>query len=128
MAVNEIYTAAAGVFSGALTGYLTNNLALKMIFKKYGPFGGVVLKTRDEFIESIADLVENELIDKNLLKEEFSRKKFKNNFKNMLDDFYGKYLYRRTGKIKIGEIPAFEENMDLLEEFIYRESNDFLGD
>ncbi|RCW50746.1 MULTISPECIES: DUF445 family protein [unclassified Halanaerobium] len=128
MAVNEIYTAAAGVLSGALTGYLTNNLALKMIFKKYGPFGGIVLKTRDEFIASIADLVENELIDKQLLKEEFSRKEFKNNFKKMIEDFYGKYLYRRTGKVKIGEIPAFEENMDLLAEFICRESSDFVGD
>ncbi|MGM0603150.1 MAG: DUF445 family protein [Bacillota bacterium] len=128
MAINEIYTITAGVASGALTGYLTNNLALKMIFKKYGPFGGVVIKTRDEFIESIADLVENELIDKNLLKEEFSREKFKNNFKYMIEDLYGKYLYRRTGKIKIGEIPGFEKNLKLAEEFVYREENEFIED
>ena len=33
-------------FFGALTGYVTNDVAIKGLFKK----GGVVEKTRDEFI------------------------------------------------------------------------------
>lgn len=67
----------AAASTGAVTGYLTNNLALKMIFKKYGPFGGVVIKTRDEFIKSISQLVERDIINHDTLKEEFSKAEFK---------------------------------------------------
>ncbi|MFN2341667.1 MAG: DUF445 domain-containing protein, partial [Halanaerobium sp.] len=100
--------------TGAVTGYLTNNLALKMIFKEYGPLGGVVIKTKDEFIDSISALVERDLINHQTLEEEFSRPEFKESFNQSLDDFLNIYLDQRSAKFKLGEIPGWEENFDLL--------------
>ncbi|MFN2340267.1 MAG: DUF445 family protein [Halanaerobium sp.] len=100
--------------TGAVTGYLTNNLALKMIFKEYGPLGGVVIKTKDEFIESISALVERDLINHHTLEEEFSRPEFKENFARSLSDFLNIYLDQRTKGIILNELPAWEENYGLL--------------
>ncbi|TDO94701.1 uncharacterized protein DUF445 [Halanaerobium saccharolyticum] len=100
--------------TGAVTGYLTNNLALKMIFKEYGPLGGVVVKTKDEFIDSISALVERDLINHHTLEEEFSRPEFKKNFNQSLDDFLNIYLEQRSADVKLGDIPGWEENFGLL--------------
>ena len=103
--------------TGAVTGYLTNNLALKMIFKEYGPLGGVVIKTKDEFIDSISGLVEKDLINHHTLEEEFSRPEFKAHFTKTVSDFLNNYLVQRTAGTKLGEIPAWEENFELLNSF-----------
>ncbi|MFP4371849.1 MAG: DUF445 family protein [Halanaerobium sp.] len=103
--------------TGAVTGYLTNNLALKMIFKEYGPLGGVVIKTKDEFIDSISALVERDLINHHTLEEEFSRPEFKAHFTKTVSDFLNNYLVERTARTKLGEIPAWEENFELLNSF-----------
>lgn len=100
--------------TGAVTGYLTNNLALKMIFKEYGPLGGVVIKTKDEFIDSISALVERDLINHHTLEEEFSRPEFRENFNQSLDDFLNIYLEERSAEFKLGEIPAWKVNFELL--------------
>src|SRR6056297_1796836 len=100
--------------TGAVTGYLTNNLALKMIFKEYGPLGGVVIKTKDEFIDSISALVERDLINHHTLEAEFSRPEFKENFNQSLDDFLNIYLEKRSSEFKLGEIPGWEENFELI--------------
>jgi len=92
--------------TGAVTGYLTNNLALKMIFKEYGPLGGVVIKTKDEFIDSISALVERDLINHHTLEEEFSRTEFKAYFTKTVSDFVNNHLGQRTAQKKLGEIPS----------------------
>jgi len=99
--------------TGAVTGYLTNNLALKMIFKEYGPLGGVVIKTKDEFIDSISELVERDLINHHTLEEEFSRPEFKENFARSLSDFLNIYLDQRTESSLLSDIPAWKENYEL---------------
>ena len=103
--------------TGAVTGYLTNNLALKMIFKEYGPLGGVVIKTKDEFIDSISALVERDLINHHTLEEEFSRAEFKDNFNQTMDDFLNIYLEQQSSQTKLGEIPGWNENFELLNSF-----------
>ena len=100
--------------TGAVTGYLTNNLALKMIFKEYGPLGGVVIKTKDEFIDSISALVERDLINHHTLEEEFSRPEFKDSFARSLSDFLNIYLDQRTKESILSDIPAWQGNYKLL--------------
>ncbi|MDR3120572.1 MAG: hypothetical protein LBU58_04470, partial [Clostridiales bacterium] len=55
-----------GLLIGAWTGYITNDAALRMIFKEYGigrfRFGGVIPKTRAEFTKGLLRLVEEELV------------------------------------------------------------------
>ena len=112
--------------TGAVTGYLTNNLALKMIFKEYGPLGGVVIKTKDEFIDSISELVERDLINHHTLEEEFSRPEFKQNFSQSLSDFLNVYLDRRTKKNVLGDIPAWKENYGYLSSLLGGSTVDLL--
>ncbi len=112
--------------TGAVTGYLTNNLALKMIFKEYGPLGGVVIKTKDEFIDSISALVERDLINHHTLEEEFSRPEFKENFARSLSDFLNIYLDQRTKKNILSDIPAWEDNYQLLSSFLGNSSVNLL--
>ena len=100
--------------TGAVTGYLTNNLALKMIFKEYGPLGGVVIKTKDEFIDSISALVERDLINHHTLEEEFSRPEFKENFGRSLSDFLNIYLDQRSSSNILSDIPGWQENYEFL--------------
>ena len=38
--------------AGGLTGYITNNIAIKMLFKSYFGLGGVIEKEYGEFIEN----------------------------------------------------------------------------
>ncbi|MCC3145990.1 DUF445 family protein [Halanaerobium sp. Z-7514] len=108
----------AAASTGAVTGYLTNNLALKMIFKKYGPFGGVVIKTRDEFIESISELVERDIINHATLKEEFSKPEFKKNLNKTVKDLLKFHLYQRSKAEKLAEFPAWEKNYQLSTKYL----------
>ena len=112
--------------TGAVTGYLTNNLALKMIFKEYGPLGGVVIKTKDEFIDSISALVERDLINHHTLEAEFTRPEFKENFAQSVSDFLNVYLEQRSSKTKLDQIPAWEENYQLLASFMGESSVEIL--
>lgn len=100
--------------TGAVTGYLTNNLALKMIFKEYGPLGGVVIKTKAEFIENISALVERDLINHQSLESEFSRPEFKKSYGESIDDFVNLYLEKRSGDISLEEVKGWDQNYQLL--------------
>ena len=53
---------------GGFTGYITNNVAIKMLFKKYFGFGGVIEKEYEEFMENISKLIEKDLINDETLK------------------------------------------------------------
>ena len=52
-------------FFGGLTGYVTNDVAIKGLFKK----GGVVEKTRDEFIHEASALLEEQVLTQEVLRE-----------------------------------------------------------
>ncbi|MDR1059897.1 MAG: DUF445 family protein, partial [Clostridiales bacterium] len=71
----------ANVLIGAWTGYITNYIALQMIFKDYGfgrlRFGGLISRTRGEFVAGVAMLAEDELINQDTLKERLRGEKFK---------------------------------------------------
>lgn len=56
-------------FFGAVTGYVTNDIAIKTLFKP----GGTVEKTRERFTEEIAALLESEIITPEALAEILSR-------------------------------------------------------
>ncbi|MGM0547847.1 MAG: DUF445 family protein [Bacillota bacterium] len=112
--------------TGAVTGYLTNNLALKMIFKEYGPLGGVVVKTKTEFIESISKLVEKDLINHQTLAAQFSAPAFQRNFKQTTADFLNIYLVKHSQKLRLAEISGFEKNFEFLAEAASQSTADSL--
>lgn len=113
--------------TGAVTGYLTNNLALKMIFKEYGPLGGVVIKTKDEFIDNISALVERDLINHQSLESEFSRAEFKASYSAGIKDFINIHLEERTAAARLADLPGWEQNYEFLSSLAAAGGSDLAG-
>jgi uncharacterized membrane protein YheB (UPF0754 family) len=115
--VLDITTILSSAATGAVTGYLTNNLALNMIFKEYGPFGGVVIKTKAEFIKSISELVERDIINHQTLKEEFNKDEFRESLNKTASDFIDTYLFERSSRKRLAEFSGWEQNYDVISSY-----------
>ncbi len=99
------------ILSGAVVGYITNDLAIQMLFRKRFGLGGIILKTREEFIKNISDLVEREIVnDRTLLKElQTSTESFGLALRQATDDFFEQHIFEAVNKsFKIGDIPQIE--------------------
>ncbi len=107
----------AKIISGATTGYITNNLALKMLFRKYGPFGGVILETKTEFIENISKLIEEDLINHNTVNNELKKDEFKTSFKIFIKDILNEFIYKNMKGIYIKEIPGYKKTRRNFQKF-----------
>ena len=105
------------LLSGGATGYITNNYAVKMLFKRYGPFGGMILATRGQFIKSVSELVERDIINRETIAGELEKYEFRKVFYNLVADILQKQLYNNTPPIKTAEIPKFEQASENLVEF-----------
>ncbi len=116
------------MLSGGVTGYLTNNLAIKMLFKKYGPFGGVILKTREEFIHNTSVLVERDIINHQTIEQELIRPEFREVFQKIVSDILDSFLYQNTGEITIGDIPGMGDSLDNFAEFYAQHRDTYVKD
>lgn len=99
------------LLAGAFTGYTTNSLAVKMLFKNYGPFGGVIIKTREEFIENISQLVERDIINEKTLEESLNNEEFKESIRQSLEYFFAESLNTHSNFV-IKDIPKFNRSLD----------------
>ena len=87
--------------TGASTGYITNNIAIKMLFKKYfGRFGGMIEDTHEEFVQNIAQLIEKDLINHTTLAEEFLSPAFGKYVKGLVQDMFVTTLPERSLPLK----------------------------
>lgn len=105
--------------AGAITGYVTNSMAIKMLFKDYGPFGGVIVKTRDEFIENISQLVERDIINENTLEHNLNKPEVKKSIKKMVNFFFNESFNKNTDNIKIKEVPGVDNTVKNIKKYIY---------
>ena len=112
MDLNEIFSAAWAVLGGGFTGYVTNDYAVKMIFKEYYPFGikvgGVIIKTREKFVENVSALVERDIINNRTIENELEKFEFQKAFYNLVADILKKHLYNNTADINVSQIPGSE--------------------
>ena len=98
---------------GGIVGYFTNDLAIQMLFKKKFGMGGVVEKTRDEFIENATDLIEEDVVNQKVLKEKLET----NEFRTLLEHFIHQYLNQQipdqiAENIKISHIRKSNQSFD----------------
>ena len=105
----ELYLQA---LAGGITGYVTNVTAVKMLFKKVFGFGGVIIETREEFIENVSKLVERDIINHGTLDNELSKDAFIAKVTKVVDDILQRQLYEVTPNIKLGQVPQMTESMD----------------
>lgn len=84
---------------GGASGYITNDYAINMLFKEYTPLkiGGVIKKTRNEFIDNLSSLVENDIINKDKLNDILTDEAFKTKFELLTEDFFSNCLYEIVG-------------------------------
>lgn len=110
------------ILTGSITGYITNALAIKMIFREYGigkfKVGGMVVKTRNEFIDNVSSLVENDIINFHTLKGELEKESFKQSIKGFSNDLLKNKIYKNTLSLSLGEIKGFNSTMDKTENYI----------
>ena len=116
----ELINLFSKMLGGAATGYITNSLALKMLFRKYGPWGGVILETKDEFIKNAGQLVERDIVNHNTLENELNNSEFRYIFHEIIYDIFNKYLIKNIGEKQWCEIPGFQSTVgninDILQE------------
>ena len=97
------------ILAGAWTGYITNDIAIRMIFKEYGvgklKFGGVIPKTRHAFADSIAKLVEEELINRDAIEACVASDEFRTALETYLIDVCDEVVNRVSQYEKIADIP-----------------------
>lgn len=108
------------IVAGGFTGYITNIYAINMLFKEYTPFkiGGVIKKTKNEFIRNISELVERDIINHSTLEKELSKIEFEDNVKVLVNDLLSISLYENIGDIKFKEIEGFDETILNTKHFI----------
>jgi len=103
---------------GGVTGYITNNVAIKMLFKEYAGFGGVIEKEYKSFIENISKLIEKDLINDETLKDELNNEKFKTALKDIIKDILLIQLPKINGNLSINEIEGFEKSKEQFFKFV----------
>ncbi len=111
------------VTAGAFTGYITNTYAIKMLFKEYTIFksikiGGVIIKTKDDFIKRISELVEKDIINDKTLGRELHKEKFKESIDNFTRDFFIEALFERLGDRKIKDLQFSAETIEEAKKYI----------
>lgn len=110
------------VLTGSITGYITNAIAIKMIFREYGigklKVGGVVVKTRKEFIHNVSSLVEREIINPQTLSNELSKESFRDSIGKFAEDLLNVHIYKNTSDKYFGELKGFNSTVNKTGEYI----------
>lgn len=108
-----IYNYIIQAILGGASGYITNEYAINMLFKEYTPLkiGGVIKKTRNEFIENLSSLVENDIINKDKLNAILIDESFKSKFESLTEDFFNNCLYESVGSNYFSDIDGFSSSV-----------------
>ena len=95
-------------FFGALTGYVTNDVAIKGLFKK----GGVVEKTREEFIHEASALLEEQVLTQEVLRERLTQEAVEAAMDELLRHFFRRELPEVLAPVRLGSAAGYEELLE----------------
>jgi len=113
--------------AGGITGYITNTLAIKMLFKKYPVVGGGVLASNfEEFVDNISQLVERDLINHATLEHEFRSERFKSELESAIEHLLRHSLYKRFPDSALSDIPGVEESVKSVLDFFEPRETEFI--
>ena len=119
---------AANLATGAVVGYLTNSLAIKMLFKEYPIIGGgEVIKNRDELEQAMSELVEEKLITPETLLEEFGTEGFKQSFEELIRYIIANNLKEHLLRFETpGELNGYQQTLANLKQFLRQKKEPIL--
>ncbi|MDR3116102.1 MAG: DUF445 domain-containing protein [Treponema sp.] len=100
------------LIGGAAVGWLTNAIAVSMLFKKFlGRWGGVIEEQYAAFIENMADLVEADLVNPETLAPEFGSPAFTRALQGWIEDILRKDLPANSGSVRLEAVPDIEKSL-----------------
>ncbi|MDR2304615.1 MAG: DUF445 domain-containing protein [Treponema sp.] len=115
------------VVSGALVGWITNAIAINMLFRKYWKWGGVIKEHYEEFIENMSTLVEDDLVNAKTLRREFNTENFKKELTLWVEEVLERQLPTHSGTVRLDEIPGIERSIENLIPLLQEEEPDFIA-
>ena len=110
---------------GGVTGYITNNMAIKMLFRSYFGFGGVIEKEYESFIKNISELIERDLINHDTLLSEIKSDEFKKMLDALVRDLFENRLPYVNGEKALCEINGFKESKQNIISYLEEKENEF---
>ncbi len=113
-------------FLGGITGYLTNNYAIKMLFKKYWKMGGVIEDRYEDFIKNMSDLVEKDLITHKTLINELDSDKFREILRKIITDTIKIELPKTSGAISLDSLPNIDKSFENINAYFQDNSDSLL--
>ena len=114
--------------AGAVTGYITNNIAIKMLFKSYFGLGGVIEKEYKEFIENISKLIEKDLINHQTLQPELQKEEFREVVEEIIKTIFVLELPKIWQNKRIADIKGIDKTLDNIVDFIEEDKKVLIKD
>lgn len=110
-------TYAAKALTGAFVGYITNDLAIQMLFRKRFGLGGIFLKTHHEFVLNISKLVERDILNHKTLLPQVENEEFKKALQKTVQTYIESKLGDAVSEnFTLQDIPKFKEATNAIKE------------
>ena len=111
------------ILAGGLTGYITNEVAVNMLFREYklgplGSWGGVIVKTRDTFIDEVSSLVERDIINYKTLSSEFETSEIEGVVESVTKDFLKYELPKLLKELSLSNLEGSEDTVQNLASYV----------
>ncbi|GAB4410959.1 MAG: hypothetical protein OHK0053_37770 [Microscillaceae bacterium] len=114
----------AKIFAGSAVGYITNYLAIQMLFQEYlkiktrrwkFSLGGVIVKERAEFESQISRLVESDVIHHRAVEAELREAPFAQALQKILQEIFTRQLPQSlAADLSLAQIPQIELSLEAL--------------
>lgn len=111
--------------TGATTGYVTNDYAVKMLFEKICGVGNVILQTKPLFIENVSKLIERDIINDRTIETELTKFESERVFYKIIADMLQQHLYDNTVDTEIRQIAGMTASMKNFTDFYERYAAEF---
>lgn len=111
---------------GGMVGYITNDFALEMLFEKRLGLGGVIPKTREQFVNNISEMVERDIITQAIIKEEIEKPEFDQSISKATRDFFDRSLRTEIPDVSLEKSPGFEQIAENLASYADKKMDDFV--
>ena len=110
-------TYAAKALTGAFVGYITNDLAIQMLFRKRFGLGGIFLKTHHEFVLNISKLVERDILNHKTLLPQVENEEFRKVLQKTVQTYIESKLAGSVAEnFTLQDIPHFKETTNVIRE------------
>ncbi|PKL76287.1 MAG: hypothetical protein CVV27_11050, partial [Candidatus Melainabacteria bacterium HGW-Melainabacteria-1] len=119
MAIDALYLFTS-LTTGAAVGYITNTLAIRMLFKEYPLIGGgEIIKSREELAVAMSELVEERLITPDTLLEEFEKEAFKRSFEQLIRQIIAHHLKQQVLRLdRPADLRGYSQTLANLRHFL----------